>query len=224
MLARVFAHANHRAPLVAAVVVVRRLVVFTGVSVAYDASTVARIAVNITAMSVHTSPVVIARVVAIARRSGVSASSLWRVSIVDAMSGKALASDSEDDDVAVPAKRVNDVDAADAPPAKKVRRARRRDARTTDRLTLFKSQTATKPTTSDAREGKKPAREDDDDDDDSDADSVDSECVDDLSGDEVDASNIIEGGRRARRGRPTTFTAEMYAKAGPAFGSDSDDE
>jgi hypothetical protein len=137
LLARVFAHANHRAPLVAAVVVVRRLVVFTGVSVAYDASVVARIAVNITAMSVHTSPVVIARVVAIARRSGVSASSLWRVSIVDAMSGKALASDSEDDDVAVPAKRVNDVDAADAPPAKKVRRARRRDARTTDRLTLF---------------------------------------------------------------------------------------
>jgi hypothetical protein len=134
LLARVFAHANHRAPLVAAVVVVRRLVVFTGVSVAYVASIVARIAVNITAMSVHTSPVVIARVVAIARRSGVSASSRWRVSIVDAMSGKALASDSEDDDVAVPAKRVNDVDAADAPPAKKVRRATRR-AHETRRLT-----------------------------------------------------------------------------------------
>ena len=105
-----------------------------------------------------------------------------------------------------------------------MRPARRRHARATNRLTLFKSHTATKPTTSDAREGNKPAREDDDDEDDSDADSVDSECVDDLSGDEVDASNIIEGGRRARRGRPTTFTAEMYAKAGPAFGSDSDDE
>jgi hypothetical protein len=61
-----------------------------------------------------------------------------------------------------------------------------------------------------------------DEDSDSDADSVDSECVDDLSGDEVDASNIIEGGRRARRGRPTTFTAAMYAAA--PLGSDSDDE
>jgi hypothetical protein len=27
-----------------------------------------------------------------------------------------------------------------------------------------------------------------------------------LSGDEVDTSNIIEGGRRARRGRPVSFT------------------
>jgi len=50
------------------------------------------------------------------------------------MSGKALASDSEDDDVAVPAKRAGDVDAADAPPAKKVRRATRR-ALETRRLT-----------------------------------------------------------------------------------------
>ena len=77
--------------------------------------------------------------------------------------------------------------------------------------------------TTSGAEGKKPAKDDDDDDDagDSDADSVDSDCVDDLSGDEVDVSNIIEGGRRARRGRPPTFD---YAKAGPAFGSDSDDE
>lgn len=42
--------------------------------------------------------------------------------------------------------------------------------------------------------------------DDSDDDSVNSDVVDDLSGDEVDTSNIIEGGRRARRGRPVSFT------------------
>jgi hypothetical protein len=41
--------------------------------------------------------------------------------------------------------------------------------------------------------------------DDSDDDSVNSDVVDDLSGDEVDTSNIIEGGRRARRGRPVSF-------------------
>jgi hypothetical protein len=70
--------------------------------------------------------------------------------------------------------------------------------------------------------GKAPVEDSGSDGDDSDADSVDSECVENLSGDEVDASNIIEGGRRARRGRPTTFTAEMYAKV--ALGSDSDDE
>ena len=65
--------------------------------------------------------------------------------------------------------------------------------------------------------------DDDDDDDDSDDDgSVDSECIDDLSGDEVDTSNIIAGGRSSRRGRPTVFTAQMYAQSG--LGSDSDDE
>ena len=37
---------------------------------------------------------------------------------------------------------------------------------------------------------------------DSDSDSVNSDVVEDLSGDEVDTSNIIEGGRRTRRGRP----------------------
>ncbi len=42
--------------------------------------------------------------------------------------------------------------------------------------------------------------------DDSDDDSVNSDVVEDLSGDEVDTSNIIEGGRRARRGRPVSFT------------------
>ena len=42
--------------------------------------------------------------------------------------------------------------------------------------------------------------------DDSDDDSVNSDVVEDLSGDEVDTANIIEGGRRARRGRPVSFT------------------
>ena len=70
---------------------------------------------------------------------------------------------------------------------------------------------------------KKKASKGDDDDDDSDDDgSVDSECIDDLSGDEVDTSNIIAGGRSSRRGRPTVFTAQMYAQGG--LGSDSDDE
>ena len=70
---------------------------------------------------------------------------------------------------------------------------------------------------------KKASKGDDDDDDDSDDDgSVDSECIDDLSGDEVDTSNIIAGGRSSRRGRPTVFTAQMYAQGG--LGSDSDDE
>ena len=70
---------------------------------------------------------------------------------------------------------------------------------------------------------KKASKGDDDDDDDSDDDgSVDSECIDDLSGDEVDTSNIIAGGRSSRRGRPTVFTAQMYAQSG--LGSDSDDE
>ena len=70
---------------------------------------------------------------------------------------------------------------------------------------------------------KKTSKGDDDDDDDSDDDgSVDSECIDDLSGDEVDTSNIISGGRSSRRGRPTVFTAQMYAQGG--LGSDSDDE
>lgn len=38
------------------------------------------------------------------------------------------------------------------------------------------------------------------------------EIVDGLSGDEVDKSNIIEGGRRSRRGRARTTAAqiEMY--------------
>ena len=38
-----------------------------------------------------------------------------------------------------------------------------------------------------------------------DEDSVNSDVIEDLSGDEVDTSNIIAGGRRARRGRATSF-------------------
>ena len=47
--------------------------------------------------------------------------------------------------------------------------------------------------------------------DDSDDDSVNSDVVEDLSGDEVDTSNIIEGGRRARRGRPVSFQYQPTA-------------
>ena len=47
--------------------------------------------------------------------------------------------------------------------------------------------------------------------DDSDDDSVNSDVVEDLSGDEVDTANIIEGGRRARRGRPVSFQSQPTA-------------
>jgi hypothetical protein len=55
--------------------------------------------------------------------------------------------------------------------------------------------------------------------DDSDDDSVNSDVVDDLSGDEVDTSNIIEGGRRSRKGRATTF---QYTATD--LGEDSDED
>ena len=42
--------------------------------------------------------------------------------------------------------------------------------------------------------------------------------VENLSGDEVDTSNIIEGGRRTRRGRPTSFAQTVYTA------NDSDDD
>lgn len=147
------------------------------------------------------------------------------------MSGKALASDSEDDERVVAPVAVKK--APQEPPAKKVRHRRRlratrrrENVRSTDDFKRARGITQAKTAPHDAKKGKAPAPADEDDDDesgDSDADSVDSECVDNLSGDEVDASNIIPGGRASRRGRPTTFTADMYAKAG-AFGSDSDDE
>ena len=57
--------------------------------------------------------------------------------------------------------------------------------------------------------------------DDSDDDSVNSEVVEDLSGDEVDTSNIIEGGRRARRGRLVSFT---YANNLADSDDDSDED
>ena len=47
--------------------------------------------------------------------------------------------------------------------------------------------------------------------DDSDDDSVNSDVVEDLSGDEVDTATIIEGGRRARRGRPVSFQYQPTA-------------
>ena len=47
--------------------------------------------------------------------------------------------------------------------------------------------------------------------DDSDDDSVNSDVVEDLSGDEVDTANIIAGGRRARRGRPVSFQYQPTA-------------
>ena len=43
--------------------------------------------------------------------------------------------------------------------------------------------------------------------------------VEDLSGDEVDTSNIIEGGRRSRKGRATVFT---YTATDLAEDSDED--
>ena len=54
---------------------------------------------------------------------------------------------------------------------------------------------------------------------DDDNDSVNSDVVDDLSGDEVDTSNIIEGGRRSRKGRATTF---QYTATD--LGEDSDED
>ena len=53
----------------------------------------------------------------------------------------------------------------------------------------------------------------------SDDDSVNSDVVDDLSGDEVDTSNIIEGGRRSRKGRATSF---QYTATD--LGEDSDED
>jgi len=45
-----------------------------------------------------------------------------------------------------------------------------------------------------------------------DSDSGNSDVIDDLSGDEVDQSNIIAGGRASRSTRPV-FTKQMYAAA-----------
>jgi predicted Holliday junction resolvase-like endonuclease len=44
------------------------------------------------------------------------------------------------------------------------------------------------------------------------SDSENSDVIDDLSGDEVDQSNIIAGGRASRSTRPV-FTKQMYAAA-----------
>ena len=44
------------------------------------------------------------------------------------------------------------------------------------------------------------------------SDSENSDVIDDLSGDEVDRSNIIAGGRASRSTRPV-FTKQMYAAA-----------
>ena len=48
--------------------------------------------------------------------------------------------------------------------------------------------------------------------DDSDDDSVNSDVVDDLSGDEVDTSNIIEGGRRARGADPSPLPTPLTTR------------
>jgi hypothetical protein len=55
-----------------------------------------------------------------------------------------------------------------------------------------------------------------------DEDSVNSDVVEDLSGDEVDTSNIIEGGRASRRGRATSFAQAQYAAADSDEDSDED--
>ena len=54
-----------------------------------------------------------------------------------------------------------------------------------------------------------------------DSDSENSDVIDDLSGDEVDASNIIPGGRSSRSTRPV-FTKQMYAAAN--LDDESEDE
>lgn len=59
-------------------------------------------------------------------------------------------------------------------------------------------------------------------DDSNDEDSVNSDVVEDLSGDEVDTSNIIQGGRRTRRGRPTSFASAQYAATNDDSDSDED--
>jgi hypothetical protein len=51
---------------------------------------------------------------------------------------------------------------------------------------------------------------------------VNSDVVEDLSGDEVDTSNIIEGGRASRRGRATSFAQAQYAAADSDEDSDED--
>ena len=65
----------------------------------------------------------------------------------------------------------------------------------------------------DKKKKKKKSKGSDDDD------SVNSDVVEDLSGDEVDTSNIIEGGRRSRKGRATVFT---YTATDLAEDSDED--
>lgn len=57
--------------------------------------------------------------------------------------------------------------------------------------------------------------------DDDDSDSANSDVVDDLSGDEVDTSNIIAGGRASRSTRPV-FTKQMYQAAN--LDDESEDE
>jgi hypothetical protein len=56
---------------------------------------------------------------------------------------------------------------------------------------------------------------------DADSDSENSDVIDDLSGDEVDASLIIPGGRSTRSTRPV-FTKQMYAAAN--LDDESEDE
>ena len=68
---------------------------------------------------------------------------------------------------------------------------------------------------------KKRAKADSDEEDDG----VNSETLEGLSGDDIiDTSNIIAGGRRARRGRPTSFAAAIakYAATNPDDDSDED--
>lgn len=55
-------------------------------------------------------------------------------------------------------------------------------------------------------------------------DDVNSDCDDGLSGDEVDASLIISGGRASRRGRATFESSYSYAKAGPNDPEDSSED
>ena len=89
--------------------------------------------------------------------------------------------------------RQEDSDEEDAPPAKKSKVAG-----------------GSKP----VKKKKKKSKDSDDED------SVNSDVIEDLSGDEVDTSNIIAGGRRARRGRATSFV--QYTATNDSDDSDED--
>ena len=90
--------------------------------------------------------------------------------------------------------RQEDSDEEDAPPAKKSKVAG-----------------GSKPV---KKKKKKKSKDSDDED------SVNSDVIEDLSGDEVDTSNIIAGGRRARRGRATSFV--QYTATNDSDDSDED--